>query len=228
MQKTVVSTAIGRVWRGIARGVAAKPWTFAFVSAVMLALQVVVPLVVLSLVRKPVDYFAFNPWLASLPSFLASNDVTVQRKIEAVSRLALFWFSSSNPYGVEWGFSVDAGDVVRFLATSLLIGAYFSLWVYGRGQAVAATWRIRAARGGVLGGFVSVLGLATGPCSVMGCGAPIIPVVGLALMGLSSTALTLLHALSTGATMVVLLTLAASLVYLGWRVGGAAPVSHSR
>lgn len=189
----------------------------------LLALHVLVPPLVLSVARKPMDYFAFNPWLASLPSFLASDEVTLQRKIDAVPRLALFWFSSSNLYGLEWGFTVDVADLARFVVTSALIGIYFTLWRYRRLQAQTPTWRVHAARGGVLGSVVSVLGLSTGPCSVMGCGAPVMPVIALALAGLSSTTLKFLHDLSTVATAVVLLTLTASILYLGALVGRTAP-----
>jgi hypothetical protein len=214
---------IGRTFKGIVGAVRAQPWTFALVAAAMLALHIVVPPVVLSLARKPVDYFAFNAWLPSLPSFLLSGDVTLQRKLEALPKLALFWFSSSNPYGVEWGFTVDVGDLVRFVLTSALVGIYFALWSHRRARPVVPRWRVRGAGGGALGGFVSVLGLSTGPCSVMGCGAPVMPVVGLALAGLSSTTLRLLHDLSTITASAVLIALTASVAYLGWLVGPGTP-----
>ena len=41
-------------------------------------------------------------------------------------------------------------------------------------------------RFGIAGALMSILGLSTGPCSVMGCGAPVLPVIGLAFVGLSS------------------------------------------
>ena len=188
----------------------------------MLALHVVVPPLVLSLARKPVDYFAFNAWLPNVPGFLLSGEIPLQRKLEALPKLALFWFSSSNAYGVEWGFTVDVADLARFLVTSALIGAYFALWSHRRRLSPAPGWRVGRARGGVLGGFVSVLGLSSGPCSVMGCGAPVVPVVGLALAGLSSTTLRLLHDLSTATVAVLLAVLTVSVAYLGWRVGSVA------
>jgi hypothetical protein len=219
---------IGRTARGIGQAVRARWGVFALVAIVALALHVLVPPIVLSLARKPVDYVAFNAWLPNVPSFLLSSDVALARKLEAIPKLALFWFSASNPYGVEWGFTVDVTDLARFVLTSILIGAYFSLWVYRRGQPVAATWRIHAARGGALGGFVSVVGLSTGPCSVMGCGAPVMPVIGLALAGLSSTTLKLLHDLSNITTVFVLTALTASVVYLGWVGGGSTTASPTR
>lgn len=67
--------------------------------------------------------------------------------------------------------------------------------------------------------LTSVVGLSTGPCSVMGCGAPVIPVVGLAFAGLSSGTLAFLAGLSRLSTVVVLAALVAAVVYLGWQGG---------
>jgi hypothetical protein len=213
-----VDAVIGRTLRGIAGAVGARPRLFALVTVAMLLLHVVAPPIVLSLARKPVDYFAFNPWLASLPSFLVSHDVTLQRKLEVVPMLALFWFSSSNPYGIDWGFTVDVTDLFRFVVTSVLIGIYFALWSYQRTRPAPA-WRVRAARGGMLGSFVSVLGLSTGPCSVMGCGAPVMPVVGLAFAGLSSTTVAALSLLSSIVGIGMIAVLAVAVSALGWAVG---------
>ena len=83
-----------------------------------------------------------------------------------------------------------------------------------------AGWSARASRsGGVAGALASVLGLSTGPCSVMGCGAPVLPVVGLAFVGLSSTTLTVLSRLSTTLSTVLILGLLAAVVGLGGSVG---------
>ena len=76
-------------------------------------------------------------------------------------------------------------------------------------------------RGGVAGMLTSLVGLSTGPCSVMGCGAPVLPVVGLAFAGLSSGTLTFLSSLSRVATVLVFLALAAAVVTLGWQTGEA-------
>ncbi len=224
--------------RGITGAIRRRPATFGLVTLVMFALHIVVPPIVLSLARKPVDYFAFNAWLPNLPSFLASSEVTWQRKLEVLPKLALFWCASSNPYGVEWGFAVDVIDLARFVFTSALIGAYFTLLSYRRAQPFLISRRLAsrlegapartATRGGVIGGFVSVLGLSTGPCSVMGCGAPVIPVVGLVLAGLSSTTLKFLHNLSTIATAVVLAALITSVAYLAWSVGSEPPAAPTR
>jgi hypothetical protein len=75
----------------------------------------------------------------------------------------------------------------------------------------------------MLGAVGSVCGLATGGCTVMGCGAPMIPVVGLAFVGLSSTTLTVFAQVSTYATVAVIAGLVAGVLYLAWRVGATPP-----
>jgi hypothetical protein len=42
--------------------------TFALVAAGVFWLDILVPPIVLSLARKPVDFFTFNPWLKRSPS----------------------------------------------------------------------------------------------------------------------------------------------------------------
>jgi hypothetical protein len=74
-----------------------------------------------------------------------------------------------------------------------------------------------------MGALVSVVSLSTGPCSVMGCGAPVLPVVGLAFAGLSSGTLALLARLSAIATAAVLLALVVAVGYLGWLVDRGRP-----
>ena len=64
-----------------------------------------------------------------------------------------------------------------------------------------------------------MLGLSTGPCSVVGCGAPVIPVLGLAFTGLTSGTLTLLARVSRVATTLVLVGLTVGVLYLAWRAG---------
>jgi hypothetical protein len=64
-----------------------------------------------------------------------------------------------------------------------------------------------------------VVGLSTGPCSVMGCGAPVLPVVGLAFAGLSSGTLALLATISTVVAVGVPAAMSVGVVYLGWLTG---------
>ena len=126
-------------------------------------------------------------------------------------------------FGPDWGFTIDVTDVVRIVGTGLLVGAYFVLWLHRRDRLAASSWGVRLARqGGVAGALATVLGLSTGPCSVVGCGAPVIPVMGLAFTGLTSTTLTLLARVSRIATTLVLVGLTVGVVYLAWRAGADA------
>jgi hypothetical protein len=213
------------VARGIARAVRARPLTFVVASAGVFALHVLLPPLVLSLARKPVDFFTVNPWLPGLPSYLGAAEPPLATKLEKIANLALFWFSASNPYGTEWGFAVDVTDLARMLAASVLIAIYFALWYHRRDVARAMPRlhvRVPAGRAGFLGVSASVLGLTTGPCSVMGCGSPVIPVIGLAFAGLSSTTLAVMRTVSTWMAGLVLLLLVVMVVRLGHAAGADA------
>jgi hypothetical protein len=218
---------VRRVLVGIRQALRARWGVFTAVGAVVLVLDVLVPVLVLSIARKPVDYFTFNPWLPSLPGYLASGRGPLSERLGRAWDLALFWFSANGVFGIDWGFAVTTADLARFVLMAALIGAYFALWVHRRDRTGLSTWRARMGRGGgVLGAVASVCGLATGGCTVMGCGAPMIPVVGLAFVGLSSTTLTWLSQVSTVATAAVVGGMTLGVIYLAWRVGGApAPLS---
>jgi len=211
---------VARPARGIARAVRAHPRIVLAVAAGMLLLQVLLPPLLLSAVRGPWTYFAFNPWLKKLPGYLLSEK-PLPEKLDFLSRVAVFWFTADGPSGFpEWGFAVDSMDLVRMLLTGLLFGVYFALWVHWRQGAPAGRRRATVNRaGGVLGAFTSVLGLSTGPCSVVGCGAPVLPVVGLAFAGLSSGTLAMLSGLSRASSVALLTTLTLAVAYLGWLVG---------
>ena len=208
--------AIGRAIRGTAAAIRRRPLVFAGAFTGVLSVQVLIPPLFLSLVRKPVDFYTFNPWLSGLAEYLASSDIPLEKKLEFLPKLALFWFSADSPYGgTDWGFAVDVTDLARILVMSFLVGAYFALL---RLPVVPA----RAGRSdaghkaGFVGALGSVVGISTGPCSVMGCGAPVIPVIGLAFAGLSSGALALMATVSRIATAVILLGMTAAVAYLGW------------
>jgi len=215
---------IARTWRGVAAGVTARPGTVLVIAAAVFVLHVMLPPLVLPVARKPWTFFTFNPWLKRLPEYLTSS-APLSQKLDFLFRVALFWFSADGDYGApEWGFAVDAMDVLRFAATSILIGVYFALWLRARDLGRARALRAPAHRaGGVVGALVGALGLSTGPCSVVGCGAPVLPVVGLAFAGLSSGTLALLSALSRVIGAVVLIGLGAGVGYLAWRVGACRP-----
>jgi hypothetical protein len=215
---------VRRVLTGIGRALRARPRLFVGVVAAVLVLDVLVPVAVLSIARVRVDYFTFNPWLGNLPGYLASGKGSLAERLGRVWELALFWFSADGVFGIDWGFAVTTADLARFIFMAALVGAYFALWAHRRDRTGAAGWRTRASgQGGTLGAAGSVCGLATGGCTVMGCGAPVIPVVGLAFVGLSSTTLTLFAQVSTYATLAVVVGLTAGVIYLAWRVGSTPP-----
>ena len=219
---------IVRAWRGVVEALLARPLAVLATAVAVFALDLMLPLVVLSLARKPWTFFTFNPWLKSLPEYLVST-APLDQKLDFLSRVALFWFSADGAYGApEWGFAVDTTDVLRFAVMSVLIATYFALWLRARDLGRAAGWRATANRtGGVVGTLVGAFGLSTGPCSVVGCGAPVLPVVALAFAGLSSGTLTLLSTLSRVAGTLVLVGLLAGVAYFGWRVGLVATRSRT-
>jgi len=189
------------------------------VGAVLYATLALLPPLLLSVTRTPWTYFTFNPWLKRLPEYLTSP-VPWAEKLGFLSRVALFWFSADGPYGQpEWGFAVDGADVVRFLLTAALVGVYVALWLDRRAVGVSG-WRAGSGRaGGTLAAAASVLGLSTGPCSVVGCGAPVLPVVALVFAGLSSTTLALLSEVSRISAIAVVIGLLVAITWLGWRAG---------
>jgi hypothetical protein len=209
-----------RVVRGVLGAIRGHARLFLAVAAAVVTLSVLGPPAVLSVARQPVDYFTVNPWLKRLPAYVASPAVPLGQKIDKIPDLALFWFSSDSPYGVDWGFAVDVTDLGRILLMAGLFGAYFALLADRRGRGVGSPQGAGATRrGGVAGMLTSVVGLSTGPCSVMGCGAPVIPVVGLAFAGLSSGTLAFLAGLSRVTTALVFVALVGAVAYLGWRAG---------
>jgi hypothetical protein len=72
-----------------------------------------------------------------------------------------------------------------------------------------------------VGALATVLGLSTGPCSVLGCGAPVLPVLGLALTGLTSGTLATMATASRIATAVILFAMTLAVAMLSWQVGAA-------
>jgi hypothetical protein len=217
-----------QVRRGLVGAVRARWKIFLLVAAGVFVLDLVVPPVLLSVIRKPADYFTFNPWLKKLPEYLVSGEAPFERRLERTWGLVLFWFSASNSFGIEWGFAVTVSDLARFVLMALVIGAYFAVWFHRRDRLVPTGWGRASAQGGMFGAFSSVFGLATGGCTVMGCGAPVMPVVGLAFAGLSSTTLKWMAELSTVATVTVFVGMGAGLLYMAWRAGAVSPPTISR
>ena len=201
--------------RGAWTALAAHPGMFASVTLAVAALNVVAPVAILSAVRKPLDFYTFNPWLKRLPEYIASDDAPLVEKLAKLADLALFWVSAGSTYGgAEWGFAVDVTDVGRILLVSALFGLYFALWRRYRDLALGGAARALR-RGGLAGAAATVFGISTGACSVTGCGAPVIPVLGLAFVGLESGALHFLAESSRVATIALLVVLVLAVGHLG-------------
>ena len=217
---TAAMRGLTRALRGIRVAVRSRWKIFVAVALAIFLLDIFLPPLLLSVVRKPVTSLTVNPWLKNLPDFVTSSQVTLGRKVEFLPNLALFWFISAGPIEPEWGFAVTVTDLFRFIVMSLLFGAYFALWFYRRDTPGPGRWNASTAkRGGVLGALTTTLGLSTGPCTVTGCGAPVIPVLGLGFAGLSSGTIKWMAQMSTIAATAVLAGVAGSVLYLGWRVG---------
>ena len=76
---------------------------------------------------------------------------------------------------------------------------------------------------GLLGVMTGAFGLTVGPCSLAGCGAPVLPMVGLAFTGLPGGTLSLFATLSRISSALVIAVMAVAVIWLGWRVGSAEP-----
>jgi hypothetical protein len=208
---------VGEALRGAWTALAAHPGVFAAVALGVAALNVIAPVAILSAVRKPLDYYSFNPWLKRLPEYLASDEAALGEKLAKLPDLALFWFSANAAYGgAEWGFAVDVADVGRILLVSALFGLYFALWRRYRDLALGGAQALRG--GGIAGGAATVFGISTGACSVSGCGAPVLPVLGLAFVGLESGTLHFLAESSRVATFVLFAVLVLAVGYLVYKV----------
>jgi hypothetical protein len=208
---------LGEALRGVWTALAAHPGVFASVTLAVVALNVIAPVAILSAVRKPLDYYTFNPWLKRLPEWLASDEATIGEKLAKLPDLALFWFSAGSSYGgAEWGFAVDVTDLGRILLISALFGLYFALWRLYRDLASAKVEALP--RGGLAGAAATVFGVSTGACSVSGCGAPVLPVLALAFVGLESGTLHFLAQSSRFATPALFAVVLLAVGYLGWKV----------
>lgn len=204
---------MGESLRGMWAALAAHPGVFASVTLAVAALNVLAPIAILSAVRKPFDYYTFNPWLKRLPEYLASDEVALGEKLQKLPDLALFWFSAGSTYGgAEWGYAVDVSDVGRILLASALFGLYFALWRRYRDLARRNVKALQ--RGGLAGAAATLFGVSTGGCSVTGCGAPVLPVLGLAFVGLESGTLHFLAQSSRFATAALFAVLLLAVAYL--------------
>ncbi len=68
------SDAIAQTLRGIGVGLrSGKGLVFAVTGAVFV-FNLVAPVAILSVARRPPDFITFNPWLSRLPEYLASEE----------------------------------------------------------------------------------------------------------------------------------------------------------
>jgi len=214
--------AVAQTLRGIAVAVRARAGLVCLVAAAVAVFNLAAPVAILSLARRPPDFITFNPWLSRLPEYLGSQE-SLAKKLSFVSGMAIAWVSADNKVeGIDWGFIIDIPTLAKILLTSLVFGAYFALWSYRRREGAACGAGFKAARpAGVAGAVTSVLGLSTGPCTLAGCGVPVLPVVGLAFTGLSSATLSLFTTLSRVSIVAVLIAMGIAVLWFGWRVGSA-------
>jgi hypothetical protein len=207
--------------RGIGLAIRGRPSIFAGVALGVFAVDLLLPILILSLARGRFTHVAINPWLSRLPEWLRSSDVSLARKFEFVFNMALAWVVANNPTGeMEWGLIVDVPSLARFIFTALMFGTYFALWFYGRDQLSRVTWGARTTRcGGAAGALMAVVGFSTNACRVLEGGVPVLPVVGLAVTGASSATLAFLDDLARVGTALVLFMAAVGVAWLGWLVG---------
>src|SRR2546428_10131790 len=217
------------VLRAPARAIRARAGIFALIVAGVVAMNLVLPPFVLSVVRKPYDYFSINPWLHNVPSWLWSGEATAGRKLEFLWNAAVLWFVASGQYDApEWGFTATVRDIARWILMGVLFGTYATLWLERRARLRSDNPPARGgSRGGLIGAILSTLGFTTMPCSVVGCGAPVLPVLGLALTGLSSGTIALLSGASRFLVWVVIMGVTLSVVRLAIQVADTS-VSRAR
>src|SRR5207245_9508684 len=124
-----------RVLRAPARAIRGRAGIFVLIVAGVVAMNLVLPPFVLSVVRKPYDYFSINPWLHNVPSWLASGEATASRKVDFVWNVAVLWFVASGEYdAAEWGFTVTVADIARWALMGVLFGACVTLCLERRTQ----------------------------------------------------------------------------------------------
>src|SRR5881394_1567235 len=112
--------------RGILRAIRARWKVVLLVTAAVAVFNLVMPPLVLSIVRKPVDFFTFNPWLRRLPEYLESDEL-LSNKLSFLTNMAIAWMSADGEDGPVWGFIIDVPTLAKIFAMSLIFGTYFAL-----------------------------------------------------------------------------------------------------
>lgn len=200
---------VRQVFRGIFTAIRAHKAVACCAALVIAAFNLLAPVVILSIARKPADFFTFNPWLSRLPAYLTLSEPLGQ-KLAFLSELKVAWVSAEGPDGPAWAFIVDVPTLARILCFAVLFGAFFALWAHHRKT---------ASRAGIFAAATSVFGLTTCPCSLAGASAPVLPLLSLAFTGVSAGTLALFAAVSRISIAVVVGLLSISIVWLGLRAG---------
>src|SRR5438105_13421804 len=148
--------AVGQTFRGIGAALRSRAKLVWGVTAAVAIFNLAAPIAILSIARRPFDFFTFNPWLSRLPEYLRSDE-PLAKKFSFLSNMAIAWVSADNKVeGIDWRFIIDVPTPARILLTSLVFGAYFALWSYRRREGQG----LKAARpAGVAGAVTSVFGL---------------------------------------------------------------------
>src|SRR5204863_7650619 len=160
-------TLVGQTFRGIGAALRSRAKVVWGVTAAVAVFNLAAPVAILSIARRPFDFFTFNPWLSRLPEYLRSDE-PLAKKLSFLSNMALGWVSADNKVeGIDWGFIIDVPTLGRVFLTSLVFGAFFALWSYRKREGAACGTAFAAARpAGVAGAVTSVFGLTAGPCTL--------------------------------------------------------------
>src|SRR5256885_10418998 len=103
---TTVLTAFPQARRGISAAVRSRAGILVGVAAPVAVFNLVAPVGLLSLVRRPADFFTFNPWLQRLPNYLGSSEPR-SAKPSFLSHLTISSLSAEGPEGPDLGLLVD-------------------------------------------------------------------------------------------------------------------------
>src|SRR3989475_12073697 len=110
--------AIAQTLRGIGVGLRSGKRVVLTVTAAVFAFNLVAPVAILSLARRPPDFFTFNPWLSRLPEYLASEE-PLAKKLSFLSQVPIAWVSEDNKVeGIDCEFIVDLRTQSRIVLAS--------------------------------------------------------------------------------------------------------------
>src|SRR5258708_20091389 len=142
----MVLAAIAQTFRGIAAALRSRAKIVWGVAAAVSVFNLIAPVVIVSLARRPVDSFSFTPWLSHLPEYVVSGE-PLGKKLSFLSNVAIAWASADNKAeGIAWGFIIDVPTLARIVLTSLLFGAFFALWSSRRPEGVASGFGFKPPR----------------------------------------------------------------------------------